>query len=569
MSLLSELIDNCYAAQKRTGRNRQFVFFRGDKVYKGPYPKSKMELILARSKQLSIWGDLLVIQPSDTIEDFIIFPNIAEDYDIVNYEVNKESFSDYSYKVAERVGVYKMNNVLADNKWIYDSPDLIEALVRLWILNVGDTGIFNILVDVEDKMVWIIDYDETSTEVRDDHLFYFSKHPAAKFKWYENMKKHYVTVAERLKKLEYEDTDKVKQAIYLLLKHSGCSQEHLMRTINTGKMAWHGLLGGTITYSGFKLDEVKSGLQKYIRRGMRDKALQCAFEFYRLTEITDNIGVITNLYNRLKIIAVEDVSLAGYNVVIEVLRIINEENREPEVLVAIVESLAKSKKTRICSHANAVYRNPIGRKYSRKQGIKVDRGVTDEDLLFIKENRKKYPFCDIYDESLLECSLMLYKRITEDDLNSVAWFANYEKSMPEKIKLRYAYRGKKTTNPIVHIFEVLELLGDVDALEIIRKAYFTIGTSKRDDKKYFIIFAILSVMYELKYKKKTLSYKSDVNKLLNGEYELELDEYVYDKHTARGSHKGRETFVTEGAHIENEDMNFHVDDLVEIYTNYI
>lgn len=558
MELLEDLISTCYAAQKRTSRYRQFVFYKGDKVYKGPYIKEKMDIILARSEILKKWNTPLIVHPVGVLENFLIYDNISKDYEIVDYDINEESFSNYSYKVAKRTIVDKMNNVLLDNPWIYDSIDLLEAMVHLWILGVGDIGMFNILIDVEKRLIYVIDYDECNDNERFDEYFYFSKHPAKKFKWYERTKKHYRVVAERLERLD--NTSRVKKAISLL-------REYGEGELSIGKMEWHGLFGGTLTYSGYKLDEVKSGLQKYIRRGVVDKAIMCTIELYRLNEVTDSTQPITNLYNRVKIIAVEDVSLAGFSTVIDVLKLVNEGDRDPNTLISMVECLAKCKKTRICSHVNATFCNSDGRKYAKSIGIVIDGKGLNKG--YIKKYITKYPFCDIEDLELAQYAIMMYKRITEGDFNAFVWYDRFRQGINKKGKLRYAYYGKKTTDPIVYIFEVLELLCDKNIIEEVRKSYFTLNSNKVGERNCFIIFAILSVIYELKYETCELTSTYNLDDIINGNYSLVLDEYVYDKHTAKGAHKGRSTFVIEGAHVENEDMKYHIDELVDVYVNYL
>ena len=58
-----------------------------------------------------------------------------------------------------------------------------------------------------------------------------------------------------------------------------------------------------ITWNGFPCDLMKSGLQKYIRRGMTEKALFCAGELDLFKEATERGETIrTNFLHRLLII---------------------------------------------------------------------------------------------------------------------------------------------------------------------------------------------------------------------------------------------------------------------------
>lgn len=103
------------------------------------------------------------------------------------------------------------------------------------------------------------------------------------------------------------------------------------------------------TCSGFMLDEVKSALQKSIRRGLEEDALYWAAE---LSKSDPDI-----LWKRLKVIASEDVGLAYPGAAI-IVRLLYEnwkesdKNREGRLFVThAVLALARAKKSRINDHA--------------------------------------------------------------------------------------------------------------------------------------------------------------------------------------------------------------------------
>ena len=65
-----------------------------------------------------------------------------------------------------------------------------------------------------------------------------------------------------------------------------------------------------ITWNGYPADVVKSGLQKYIRRSVLEKALYCAAEldlFKEAENTKEAEGIRTNFLHRLMIIFMEDV----------------------------------------------------------------------------------------------------------------------------------------------------------------------------------------------------------------------------------------------------------------------
>jgi len=126
---------------------------------------------------------------------------------------------------------------------------------------------------------------------------------------------------------------------------------------------------------GYSVDVLKSGLQKYIRRGETAKALKMAEELDRFAEVGDGSGerIRTNFIHRIQIIFLEDVG--GGNIKlwsqmrewIDVLWLerkkpAGERNRGNEVAViqTMVKTLCASKRTRISSHLNALSRLRAG-----------------------------------------------------------------------------------------------------------------------------------------------------------------------------------------------------------------
>lgn len=116
--------------------------------------------------------------------------------------------------------------------------------------------------------------------------------------------------------------------------------------------------------NGYSLDVLKSGLQKYIRRSILDKALYCAGELDLFADAGhDGERVRTNFIHRLMIIYLEDISIGNYHIfdtlhdsVFYILknRKLTNRNRKQEILEIkkIVTLLVESKKTRIGSHVN-------------------------------------------------------------------------------------------------------------------------------------------------------------------------------------------------------------------------
>lgn len=124
---------------------------------------------------------------------------------------------------------------------------------------------------------------------------------------------------------------------------------------------------------GFKITPLKSGLQKYIRRGMVDKARACLAELLTIATApggsnADRKRVMTNLRHRLQIIYLEDVCDISLWPAVD--RLLRKQNFTPETAHAATALLARATKCRVCSHARAVGTLPFAD--ARHQGLADD-----------------------------------------------------------------------------------------------------------------------------------------------------------------------------------------------------
>lgn len=116
--------------------------------------------------------------------------------------------------------------------------------------------------------------------------------------------------------------------------------------------------------SGHSLDVLKSGLQKYIRRGEEEKALYCARELDLFAEAEGGERIRSNMIHRFMIIYLEDIGLGDiglWDVVHKYINILLTErtksnrNRLYEInaINNIVRLLCRARKTRACSFIRA------------------------------------------------------------------------------------------------------------------------------------------------------------------------------------------------------------------------
>ena len=140
----------------------------------------------------------------------------------------------------------------------------------------------------------------------------------------------------------------------------------------------------TVTFNGFEKSLLVSALQKYIRRGMFEKAAWCLMEldYFKLLlnpEIMKDYlqkypdreskqtislikGIQTNTVNRLRVICVEDVGIGQVGVCQIVNDLINKwekSNRmDSSILIEIVKILCSVRKLRYLSDLKSVFHLP-------------------------------------------------------------------------------------------------------------------------------------------------------------------------------------------------------------------
>lgn len=346
---LEYALANYPVGQKRTGKNKQFVFVHNDSAYKGPYQNGRLQNVLSRSAVFKQWNTPLPIHPLEQLNTpdgiFLRFPNLAQNATI-HTELYQESFTGLQYNVitsSPLLTLSKSWQEVITSK--LDLTNLILSLCHANILGVGDMNLRNILY--RDGSLYLIDYDDNLTADRDDESWYFNKGVAAKYSWHAYVTQFYPAVIQKLQNIandhyleEHGLLPRYNRVIALLQKYGNIHPNlHVVINVsnvtnvtnvttmestsplnssigygtnggkNLGKMLWKGIRAGhTKTFSGIDFDVAKSAVQKYIRRNIQEKAILAAIEIYRLGEI-GGTAAVSNLFNRLAIIAAEDIGL--------------------------------------------------------------------------------------------------------------------------------------------------------------------------------------------------------------------------------------------------------------------
>lgn len=343
---------------------------------------------------------------------------------------------------------------------------------------------------------------------------------------------------------------------------------------NLGQMVWKGLRGGASkSYSGLDLDVAKSALQKYIRRNMVQKALLTAIELYRFSEVGGD-AVVTNMYNRLAIIANEDIGPANLPLTLEVTRTVESRDRDVARLATMVQLMAASPKTRIMSHAWSAYAVPAGRAVATRLGLRVDSEFTEDDLKYIAENKNSDLFLPGDPENIRPYVLIFLKRLYEKDFNAFAWAYFYleaakDLTLAKRRKFIDGNLRSTTGKSDILLWRALARVLPPETHNILVEAYYNHG-----ENLPFLQTAILAALYGLPYEQLELETGTTVwrqqpalQQMLEGAFTLEVDPFVIDKHTQKGRAAGIgiEEFLAEGMVVIPQDPTYYNEILEQVY----
>ena len=598
---INTLLTNNVVCQQRTTRAKQYVIMsfneNNPEIVKGPYKKEKLDRLMNNSDWLESWRAPLVVLPNGgevTFDDqlFTGFPNLNRGRPIACSTFGDKT-TEVEYERLDRTNLVKLGDSIGES-WMTDFfPDIVLSLSYLYILGVGDTGMANILADLEEKQIYVIDFEERRGSWREDELFYFTGRPAKKKAdlFLPHVLPYYNYIADLLEELNVDESmeERRESAVRMLREYgrgdeiftprppltwnltreeidagvdeildAGIEEEEEEDLSGTGYMEERGVWNA-ITYSGFPIDEMKSAIQKYIRRGITDKALMATFEMYRMSEIGATRWV-SNMYNRLAVIAAEDIGPANLPLVSKVISLCLSKNLSPSMLISVVTEMCESKKTRVGSHIYQAYFRSSGMAMATDMGIDINDRFTRKD--------KKTNNVEWVDEDNRDLKLYLEALNNREDITAFIWLRYYQEVAGEwrqdgkkgkPIKLKRMNRRTDYMAPLIKAI--------TNGHESVKNAYWELS-----EKRPFLVLLMLAKIYNLPHEEYDIEPSEDEDlerRLLTGNYDLELDEYVIDMHTSRGKRSGkdRDYFTLVSSKVENESEKYKLCDYEYIYTH--
>jgi hypothetical protein len=295
-----------------------------------------------------------------------------------------------------------------------------------------------------------------------------------------------------------------------------------------------------ITWNNYPADIMKSGLQKYIRRSILDKALYCAAEldlFKDAPNTKEAEGIRTNFLHRLMIIFMEDVeNLALFDTIYTKMNQLFQErdkadrHKEKELywVTEVVTLLVRSKKARICSHVRALF-NP---KYQPLH----DRYPSMNSLWLPAQENTLEHNCSMFKKHLKEKNLLA--------VQYAFWIEASEEKLPQKLV--------RSSQPVWFIFHQLMNPLQVAKTERVKKFVEWYKEHIGGMKEGFMCW-LLPLLHELDIipsgTADAVEIPSYVARNREG-HTIIVDEYVLDKHTSKGRGKGLVEFALVGALVE-------------------
>jgi hypothetical protein len=331
-----------------------------------------------------------------------------------------------------------------------------------------------------------------------------------------------------------------------------------------------------VSYNGYSKDVLISAVQKYIRRGSLDKALWCAIELdlFRLLELDENgfraayqakypdanlktetsaaKATRTNLINRLRVICFEDIGMGAPWMPIALDRLIRQwesGRRSKRALLESVILLCKAPKIRLVSDVRTLYLLPpyYGKTTKANQKILgILNSLLDEQGLDILRVSESTDGLSGYKKNFQRC-------LRKKDINVFYWVSMY-------------YREHQSLDIVWQWMKRIDVPDWITETLVILKNWYDKMTHK--DRTGYLYQAILIVLYrdridqsspDLELSDKDIEQRYQTNLSLE---KIELDDFCVDIHTQSGKHRnskdggGLGKFATEGAHVENECLEF-------------
>ncbi len=320
----------------------------------------------------------------------------------------------------------------------------------------------------------------------------------------------------------------------------------------------------SLSYYGYKLDILKSGLQKYLRRREEEKMLWCLGEIYLFKVYANSEqekkatrGIITNLINRIIVMLDEELLFIEWDKYLIIYNLIEkfekEERNDFVSLIKICKILCNSRLLRRNSDINAYFNFEMRKADSKKPEILEEREEGEDVDNWHFRNFKAY--------------------FEKGDINCFYWMYKIYIARREGDKRRF-----KRKENIYMVWEFLLKIGFGNPL-LTKCLNYRLKEFFNKSKKERGIF--LTSAIDLCLEKNNITWSADalknepdvnvedVENLFRNREKLVFDSYVIDMHTSLGRKMGKNAinFMEEGSYVKDEDQEFLEREWRETYNN--
>ena len=321
------------------------------------------------------------------------------------------------------------------------------------------------------------------------------------------------------------------------------------------------------SFFGYKLDVVKSGIQKYLRRRELEKMIWNVVEMDLFSRLEDKsaIGIRSNLMNRLIVMLDEELCFCDWVSFLKCSRLLEEWNKngrkDQKSLIVICKILVKSEMLRLASDVNGYYRKGVKGKFE-KGSVDISKYVKRGDSEEIVKLFSK--FVELFEEGNEDFFYYSQEIYNRKENGGMRKFFGKRKRGAEYIIWEYLF-DKCEDN------EFLE--------ECLKRRLEAFYARSRKERNIFLINALLLV-----FNKETIDWSSEkleerdeiseisdeeVWKYYNEREKLFYDDYVIDMHTSIGRKRGKskKDFALEGCVVVDENKEWFVQKYREKYIN--
>lgn len=331
-------------------------------------------------------------------------------------------------------------------------------------------------------------------------------------------------------------------------------------TKNIGMMK-AGSVFGCKTFFGYKLDIVKSGIQKYLRRRKLDEMIWCVVEMDLFSNIDDEKSkksIRTNLMNRLIVMLDEELCFSDWSNFLKCYNLLESWNKEgrndPKKLITFCNIIVKSEMLRLASDVNAYYRNGISDQMRTE--------LTSE----IPERLKKY----IKPKDDDEIVKLFVKFVELFEKGDESYFYYSQSIYAKKIngQTRNMLGKRKRGGEYILWEYLLDRCDNLPYLKLcLEKKLKEFFVRNRKERHIFLINSLLLVFNKSKIDWNSEKMEindnvlcNDLSKYYDNRTQLFFDDYVIDMHTSAGRKKGKskKEFALEGSLVVDENKEWFV-----------